>query len=508
MTHHTSLAHAALLTPFNLTDVHLAKVLAHMHQGGVDDADLYFQVSRSEGWSLEEGIVKTGNFSIDQGVGVRAVSGEKTAFAYSDDISLASLMDAAGVVRTIGAQGAHNTVGIKVGGSAKNGAGKRKANLVFNAESQSKARHLMPRKLYGMDDPIASQGSFEKVALLERVEKLARAKDPRIKQVMAGLAAEHEIIYIARSNGQRSADVRPLVRLSVTVVAEQTIKGKVRRETGTGGGGGRFGLAYFDDALLEQYVDSAVSAALSNLEARPAPAGEMSVVLGPGWPGVLLHEAVGHGLEGDFNRKGSSAFAGRIGQRVAAKGVTVLDDGTIKDRRGSLNIDDEGNRTQKNVLIEDGILRGYIQDNLNARLMGVKPTGNGRRESYAHTPMPRMTNTYMLGGTKDPAEIIKSLRRGLYATNFGGGQVDITSGKYVFSASEAFWVENGKIQYPVKGATIIGSGPESLKKITMIGNDMRLDTGVGVCGKEGQSVPVGVGQPTLRIEGMTVGGTA
>jgi TldD protein len=294
----------------------------------------------------------------------------------------------------------------------------------------------------------------------------------------------------------------------VTVIAEQTIAGKVRRETGTGGGGGRFGLGYFDDAIIEEYVTSAVNAALMNLQARPAPAGEMTVVLGPGWPGVLLHEAVGHGLEGDFNRKGSSAFAGMIGKRVAAKGVTVLDDGTIKDRRGSLNIDDEGNRTQKNVLIEDGILRGYIQDNLNARLMGVKPTGNGRRESYAHTPMPRMTNTYMLGGDKDPAEIVKSLKRGLYATNFGGGQVDITSGKYVFSASEAFWVENGRVQYPVKGATIIGSGPESLKKITMIGNDMRLDTGVGVCGKEGQSVPVGVGQPTLRIEGMTVGGTA
>ncbi len=490
MTSHTALAHAALLTPFGLTDSHITSVLSHIQQGAVDDADLYFQVSRTEGWSLEEGIVKTGNFSIDQGVGVRAVSGEKTAFAYSDDISMASLMDAAGVVRAIGAQGAAGN--IRAGKPVRSGA----------------AKSLLPRKLYGMDDPIASQGSAEKVALLEKVEKLARSKDPRIKQVMAGIAAEHEIIYIARSNGQRSADVRPLVRLSVTVIAEQTIKGKVRRETGTGGGGGRFGLGYFDDTLIEQYVMAAVNAALTNLEARPAPAGEMSVVLGPGWPGVLLHEAVGHGLEGDFNRKGSSAFAGRIGQRVAAKGVTVLDDGTIKDRRGSLNIDDEGNRTQKNVLIEDGILRGYIQDNLNARLMGVKPTGNGRRESYAHVPMPRMTNTYMLGGDKDPAEIIKSLKRGLYATNFGGGQVDITSGKYVFSASEAFWVENGKIQYPVRGATIIGSGPESLKKITMIGNDMRLDTGVGVCGKEGQSVPVGVGQPTLRIEGMTVGGTA
>ncbi|MDI9334186.1 MAG: metalloprotease TldD [Cytophagales bacterium] len=490
MTSHIQFARAALLEPFGLSDSAINNVLSHIQLGAVDDADLYFQTTRSEGWSLEEGIVKTGNFSIDQGVGVRAVSGEKTAFAYSDDISMASLMDAASVVRAIGAQG-------------KNGRAK-----VGKALSSKASKLLLPRKLYGMDDPIASQGSAEKVALLERVEKLARSKDPRIKQVMAGIAAEHEIIYIARSNGQRSSDVRPLVRLSVTVIAEQTIAGKLRRETGTGGGGGRFGLGYFDDAIIEQYVTSAVNAALMNLEARPAPAGEMTVVLGPGWPGVLLHEAVGHGLEGDFNRKGSSAFAGMIGKRVAAKGVTVLDDGTIRDRRGSLNIDDEGNRTQKNVLIEDGILRGYIQDNLNARLMGVKPTGNGRRESYAHVPMPRMTNTYMLGGDKDPAEIVKSLKRGLYATNFGGGQVDITSGKYVFSASEAFWVENGKIQYPVKGATIIGSGPESLKKITMIGNDMRLDTGVGVCGKEGQSVPVGVGQPTLRIEGMTVGGTA
>jgi TldD protein len=306
--------------------------------------------------------------------------------------------------------------------------------------------------------------------------------------------------------------VRPLVRLSVTVIAEQkvSIKGKteMRREMGSGGGGGRFGLAYFTDAQIEEYVQDAVHAALTNLDSRPAPAGQMTVVLGPGWPGVLLHEAVGHGLEGDFNRKGSSAFSGMIGKRVAAKGVTVLDDGTINDRRGSLNVDDEGCATQRNVLIEDGILKGYIQDSMNARLMGVKPTGNARRESYAHTPMPRMTNTYMLGGDKTAAEIIASMDKGLYATNFGGGQVDITSGKFVFSASEAYWVEKGKILYPVKGATIVGSGPESLKKITMIGNDMALDSGVGVCGKDGQSVPVGVGQPTLRIEGLTVGGTA
>jgi len=309
---------------------------------------------------------------------------------------------------------------------------------------------------------------------------------------------------VARADGTLAADVRPLVRLSITVIAEQN----GRREVGSAGGGGRFGLAYFDDAQLSKYVDEAVNAALTNLESRPAPAGEMTVVLGAGWPGILLHEAVGHGLEGDFNRKGSSAFSGRIGQRVAAKGVTVLDDGTIADRRGSLNVDDEGNPSQRNVLIEDGILKGYIQDSLNARLMGVAPTGNGRRESYAHIPMPRMTNTYMLGGDKDPQEIIASIKKGLYASNFGGGQVDITSGKFVFSASEAYWVEDGKIQYPVKGATIVGSGPESLKKVTMIGNDMRLDSGVGTCGKEGQSVPVGVGQPTLLIEGLTVGGTA
>jgi TldD protein len=321
---------------------------------------------------------------------------------------------------------------------------------------------------------------------------------------MAGLAMEYDVVLVARADGTLAADVRPLVRLSLTVIAEQ----KGRREVGSAGGGGRFGLAYFDDALVSQYVDEAVESALTNLKSRPAPAGEMTVVLGPGWPGVLLHEAVGHGLEGDFNRKGSSAFAGRIGQRVAAKGVTVLDDGTLADRRGSLNVDDEGHASARNVLIEDGILQGYIQDSLNARLMKVKPTGNGRRESYAHLPMPRMTNTYMLGGDKSPDEIVASIKKGLYATNFGGGQVDITSGKFVFSASQAYWVENGKIQYPVKGATLVGNGPDALTRVSMIGNDMRLDSGVGTCGKEGQSVPVGVGQPTLRIDGLTVGGTA
>jgi TldD protein len=342
------------------------------------------------------------------------------------------------------------------------------------------------------------------VELLGKVERLARARDPRVAQVMASLASEYDVVMVARADGTIAADVRPLVRLSVTVIAEQ----KGRRESGNGGGGGRFGLAYFTDAQIAEYVNHAVDAALTNLDARPAPAGEMTVVLGSGWPGILLHEAIGHGLEGDFNRKGSSAFSGRVGQRVAAKGVTVLDDGTLSDRRGSLNVDDEGNASQRNVLIEDGILKGYIQDAMNARLMGVAPTGNGRRESYAHVPMPRMTNTYMLGGDKDPQEIVRSIKKGLYATNFGGGQVDITSGKFVFSASEAFWVENGKILYPVKGATIVGNGPDALTRVTMIGNDMKLDTGVGTCGKEGQSVPVGVGQPTLRIDGLTVGGTA
>jgi TldD protein len=473
-------AQRLLLEPFGLDESHLSRALAEITAHRVDDADLYFQYTRSEGWSLEEGIVKTGSFSIDQGVGVRAVSGEKTAFAYSDDISEASLLDAARTVRSI---------------SAASKSAKAKVAPKKVASSRS---------LYPPLDPITTLDSTAKVKLLEKVEQLARKKDPRIVQVMAGLASEWDVVMVARADGTLAADVRPLVRLSVTVIAEQN----GRREVGTGGGGGRFGLAYFDDGRITAYVNDAVQAALTNLESRPAPAGEMTVVLGPGWPGILLHEAIGHGLEGDFNRKGSSAFSGRIGQRVAAKGVTVLDDGTIADRRGSLNVDDEGNPSQRNVLIEDGILRGYIQDSLNARLMGVAPTGNGRRESYAHIPMPRMTNTYMLGGDKAPEEIVASIKKGLYATNFGGGQVDITSGKFVFSASEAFWVENGKILYPVKGATIVGNGPDALTRVTMIGDDMRLDSGVGTCGKEGQSVPVGVGQPTLRIDGLTVGGTA
>jgi TldD protein len=360
------------------------------------------------------------------------------------------------------------------------------------------------RELYLPQDPIASLNDHEKVALLEKLESYARAADKRVIQVMASLAGEYEVVLVARGDGLVAADVRPLVRLSVQVIAEEN----GQREQGVAGGGGRFDYAYFTDDVLRDYAAKAVHQALVNLAAKPAPAGTMTVVLGAGWPGILLHEAIGHGLEGDFNRKGSSAFSGRIGERVAATGVTVVDDGTIARRRGSLNIDDEGNPTQCTVLIENGILKGYLQDSLNARLMNVPVTGNGRRESFAHIPMPRMTNTYMLNGDKSPEEIIASVKHGLYAVNFGGGQVDITSGKFVFSAAEAYMIENGKISYPVKGATLIGNGPDVLTRVSMIGNDMSLDPGVGTCGKEGQSVPVGVGQPTLRIDGLTVGGTA
>ncbi|UVA78599.1 metalloprotease TldD [Pandoraea commovens] len=473
-------ARELLLTPYGLDESHLQRALGDIFTHRVDYADLYFQYTRSEAWSLEEGIVKSGSFSIDQGVGVRAIVGDRTAFAYSDDISEIALKDAAAATRSIATAGRGR---VKVGSKLANATG---------------------HGLYLPSDPLASLDANGKVALLERIEKLARARDPRVSQVMAGLAGEYDVVLVARSDGVIAADVRPLVRVSVTVIVESN----GRREIGNSGGGARLDYAYFTDDLLEKYVKEAVDGAIVKLDARPAPAGAMTVVLGPGWPGVLLHEAIGHGLEGDFNRKGSSAFSGRLGERVAAKGVTVVDDGTLSNRRGSLNIDDEGNPTQCTTLIEDGILKGYMQDSLNARLMKMPVTGNGRRESYAALPMPRMTNTYMLGGDKDPEEIIKSVKHGLYAVNFGGGQVDITNGKFVFSMSEAYMIEDGKITYPVKGATLIGNGPESLKDVTMIGNDMSLDSGVGVCGKEGQSVPVGVGQPTLRIENMTVGGTA
>ncbi len=472
------IATAALLTPFGLdalaTDRIFGTILAHR----ADDADLFFQYNRSEGWSLEEGEVKSGSFSIDQGVGVRVVAGEKTAFAYADDINPEALEAAARVTRAIAADGGNTTVGAPV------------------------VRAGM--SLYAPIDPVAQFDDGAKVKILETLERFARAADPRVKQVMARLSGEYDVVLVARADGGVAADVRPLVHLSLTVIAEQD----GRREQGHQGAGGRFGDGHFSDDLLEKLARDAVRQALVNLDSRPAPAGMMSVVLGPGWPGILLHEAIGHGLEGDFNRKGTSAFSGRVGERVAAPGVTVIDDGTIPDRRGSLSVDDEGNPSTRNVLIEDGILRGYLQDRLNARLMNVPVTGNGRRESYASIPMPRMTNTFMLGGDKDPAEIIASMKRGLYAVNFGGGEVDITSGKFVFSASEAYWVEDGQVQYPVKGATLIGNGPDALTHVSMIGNDMCLDPGIGMCGKDGQSVPVGVGQPTIRIEGLTVGGTA
>jgi TldD protein len=470
-------AQATLLAPHDLEASKLERVFAALGTRRIDDADLYFQYSRYEGWSLEEGIVKSGSFNIEQGVGVRAISGEKTAFAYSDEISFNALQDAAKATRAIGSQGQA-----------------RKAKV---------GRSGLPTPLYRDIDPIASLQSPDKVKLLERLEKKCRALDPRITQVMASLGGEYEVVLIARAGGNIAADVRPLVRLSVQVIAEQN----GRRETGSSGGGGRTDYAHFTEELLDSYARQAVSQALVNLEARAAPAGTMTVVLGPGWPGVLLHEAIGHGLEGDFNRKGSSAVSGRLGQRVAAPGVTVVDDGTMPGRRGSLTVDDEGNPTQRTVLIEDGVLRGYLQDSLNARLMKMPLTGNGRRESFAHLTLPRMTNTYMLAGHQDPAEIIASVKKGLYATNFGGGQVDITNGKFVFSAAEAYMIEDGKVTYPVKGATLIGNGPDCLTRVTMIGNDLKLDSGIGTCGKEGQSVPVGVGQPTLKIEGLTVGGT-
>lgn len=473
------LAKSILLDPFGLDESALIKAMGTIFNHQVDYADLYFQFTKNESWSLEEGIVKTGSFAIDQGVGVRAVAGDKTAFSYSDDISATALEDAARATRTIGRQGK----------------GKVKLAPVI--------KPVRNHSLYIPNDPLQTISASEKVALLEKVEKLARAADPRIVQVMAGLAGEFDVVLVARSDGVLAADVRPLIRLSVTVIAEQD----GRREVGTSGGGGRYGYACFTDELIGHYVNEATRSALINLEAKPAPAGPMTVVLGSGWPGVLLHEAIGHGLEGDFNRKGSSAFSGRLGEKVAADGITVVDDGSILNRRGSLNMDDEGNPTQRTVLIENGILKGYLQDTLNARLMNMAVTGNARRESFAHLPMPRMTNTFMLEGNKSPDEIIASVKNGLYAVNFGGGQVDITNGKFVFSASEAYVIENGKLAYPVKGATLVGNGPDILKRVTMIGNDMQLDSGVGVCGKEGQSVPVGVGQPTLRIEDVTVGGT-
>ena len=471
-------AERQLLAPGGLASADLERVFAQLMGPSIDAADLYFQHSRSESWMLEEGIVKDGSHSIEQGVGVRAISGEKTGFAYSDEIVLPQLLEASKAARAI----------------ARDGRGAGRPLALGDT-----------RQLYPAIDPVESLPNPDKIALLREVDAYARSRDPRITQVIVSIAATIDTVLIAASDGTLAADVRPLVRLNVQVIAEAN----GRREQGYAGGGGRYGYRELvENGRALAFADEAVRQALVNLDSVAAPAGQMTVVLGPGWPGVLLHEAIGHGLEGDFNRKGSSAFAGRLGQRVAAPGVTVVDDGTLPGRRGSLSVDDEGTPTNCTVLIEDGILKGYMQDKLNARLMGMAPTGNGRRESFTALPMPRMTNTYMRAGSHDPAEIIRSVKKGLYAPNFGGGQVDITNGKFVFSASEAYLIEDGKITAPVKGATLIGSGPDVLTRVSMIGNDMKLDEGVGVCGKDGQSVSVGVGQPTLKIDAMTVGGTA
>lgn len=479
MANNLDIARQALLEPAGLTENQLHSILNRVLTHSVDNADLYFQTVHSESWSLEDGIIKGGSFNIDRGVGVRAISGEKTGFAYSDDIILPALEAAANAASSIAKQGGNGSI-------------------------KAWGKQLGGHQLYLPIDPLTTLSEQEKLTLLRQVDSQARQLDPRITQVNVSLVGVYEIILVLGSDGHLAADVRPLVRMSVSVIAEE--KGK--REQGFAGGGARTGYAFFlkDDTALD-YAREAVRQATLNLEAVHAPAGTMPVVLGPGWPGVLLHEAVGHGLEGDFNRKGSSAFSGRLGERVASAGCTVVDDGTLQDRRGSLNVDDEGTPTQRTVLIENGILKGYIQDKLNARLMGMQSTGNGRRESYAHLPLPRMTNTYMLPGAYAAEEIIATVDKGLYAANFAGGQVDITSGKFVFSACEAYLIENGKITKPVKGATLIGNGPEVLNKVSMIGNDLQLDSGIGTCGKEGQSVPVGVGQPTLKIDAMTVGGT-
>lgn len=472
------IAKSTLLGPAGLSETELARVIQNILGHQIDDADLYFQASRAESWVLEDGIIKEGGFSVKQGVGVRAISEEKCGFAYSDDIILPALEQAAGAARTIARTGGDQQVQIW---------------------QPNPASH----QLYPVDDPIQSMTSEQKVALLRKVDAYARQLDSRVKRVIVSLTGAHKVVLVAGADGTLNADIRPLVRMNVNVIAEEN--GRI--ESASNGGGGRTDFQYFSEEVAFGYAKEAVRQAILALDAKPAPAGMMPVVLGPGWPGVLLHEAIGHGLEGDFNRKGSSAFSDRLGERVASPLCTVVDDGTLPGRRGSLNIDDEGTLSQCTTLIEKGVLKTYMQDKLNAKLMGGQSTGNGRRESYAHLPMPRMTNTYMLAGPHDPEEIIRHVKKGLYAVNFGGGQVDITSGKFVFNASEAYLIENGKITAPVKGATLIGDGPDILTKVSMVGNDLELDQGVGVCGKEGQSVPVGVGQPTLLIDEMTVGGT-
>jgi TldD protein len=471
-----------LLSPSELNAQNVADTLSVIASRQIDYADIYFQSSWHESLVLEDSIIKDGSFNIDRGVGVRAVSGEKTGFAYSDQIDALSLKQSAIAARGIAHKGQEGTL-------------------------QTFARHNTTQ-IYAPVNPLESLEKQEKIALLKELDAYIRTKEPLIQEVTVSLSGVYEQVLVAATDGTYAADIRPLVRLSVTVLAQ---KGE-RRERGSAGGGGRFTYDYFlaDDNGRKQafsHADEAIRQALVNLEADAAPAGTMPVVLGSGWPGVLLHEAVGHGLEGDFNRKGSSVFSGKVGEKVTSSLCTIVDDGTLADRRGSLNIDDEGVAGQHNVLIENGVLKGYMQDKLNARLMGVNPTGNGRRESYAHLPMPRMTNTYMMPGEHSPEEIISTVKKGLYAPNFGGGQVDITSGKFVFSTSEAYLIEDGKITRPVKGATLIGSGIEAMQQVSMVGNDLSLDRGVGVCGKAGQSVPVGVGQPTLKLDNLTVGGT-
>ncbi len=478
MTDSLALAQAGILNPAGLEERDIAATLDRLMAYAIDSADLYFQASRFESWLLEDGIVKEGRHDIRQGVGVRATSGERTGFAYSDELMLPALTNAANAARVIARSGGNGRV---------------------------RAWHpTSGHALYRPLDPRQTLAEPVKLALLESVEQEARRQDPRISQVIVNLVGEQKTVLMASDDGTLAADVRPLVRLNVTVIAEH----RGRREQGRAGGGSRTGYGFFvDDDRGLGYAREAARQALVNLEAEEAPAGTMTVVLAPGWPGILLHEAVGHGLEADFNRKGSSAFSGCIGQRVASEQCTVVDDGSLSERRGSLNVDDEGTPTQHTVLIENGILKGYLQDRLNARLMKSPPTGNGRRESFAYAPMPRMTNTYLLNGRYDPREITGSVTRGLYAVSFGGGQVDITSGKFVFSASEAYLIEGGRLTRPVKGATLIGNGPDVLTRVSMVGNDLALDPGIGTCGKEGQSVPVGVGQPTVRIDALTVGGT-
>ncbi len=477
MNTHIDYAVENLLEPVNLSPRYLESILAKAMGPQINHADLYFQASQEEHWSLEDGLVKEGSFSIDKGFGLRVISGEKTGFAYADEIGTKALEQALKSARSIVHQNESGRI-----------------QVASSVESPS---------YYPALNPLYSITEAEKIALLHKVDQLARAKDPRVKQVMVSLSGSSELVLILNSDGTMAADFRPLVHLSLRVIVAEGSK----REQGGAGGGARSGYDFLlDSNRLESYVNKAVRQALLGLEAIPAPAGTLPVVLGPGWPAVLLHEAVGHGLEGDFNRKGSSAFSGRLEQKVASSLCTIVDDGTIPGHRGSLTVDDEGTPTERTVLIENGVLKGYILDKLNAHLMNMKPTGNGRRESYASVPLPRMTNTYMLPGESDPEEIIASVKKGLYAVDFSGGQVDITSGKFVFTASEAYWIENGKIKAPVRGATLIGNGPEVLTRVSMVGNDLKLDEGIGNCGKAGQSVPVGVGQPTLKIDALTIGG--